>query len=118
MDTLRLKEMKFYAYHGDYPEEKKLGSNFTVDLELKGDFSTEKTGDMLEGTVDLREVYRIVKSVVSERNYNLTETLAEKIASAVLENFNAVEATVLVRKESPPIPGVTGAIEAVVTRSK
>ncbi len=118
MDILRLKGMKFYAYHGDYPEERKLGGSFTVEVEISGDFSREKTGDRVENTVDLREVYNIVNKTVSEQTYHLTETLAEAIAEALLRNFAVAQAEVTVRKESPPIPGIVGAVEAVVTRIK
>ena len=37
-DVLRLSNMRFFAYHGLFPEENALGQNYEVDLELCGDF--------------------------------------------------------------------------------
>lgn len=116
-DMLRLLGMRFYAYHGAFPEEEKLGGQFIVNLELKGDFSYDDTRDELDRTVDLAEVYRSVEEIVCEKRFNLIETLAEEIAEVTLENFDVQMVTVTVRKEAPPIPGAVSAIEATITRT-
>jgi dihydroneopterin aldolase len=118
MDTLKLIGMRFYGYHGVYTEEEKLGGQFLVDVELRGDFSYENTHDDLKRSVDLTEVHNLVKEIVCEKRFNLIETLAEEIAELVLGGFGVEEVTVRVRKEAPPIPGSVFAIEALVTRKK
>ena len=35
-DILRLRNMRFFAYHGLFPEENVLGQHFEVDLDLYG----------------------------------------------------------------------------------
>ena len=37
-DALRLRNMRFFAYHGLFPEETALGQHYEVDVELYGDF--------------------------------------------------------------------------------
>jgi dihydroneopterin aldolase len=118
MDTLKLIGMRFYGYHGVYPEEEKLGGQFLVDVELKGDFSYENTRDELRRSVDLVEVHNLVREIVCEKRFNLLETLAEEIAELVLNGFGVEEVTVHVRKEAPPIPGSVYAIEALIMRRK
>ena len=118
MDTLRLLGMHFYGYHGAYQEEKTLGGNYTVDLEIVGDFSGKKIDDDIHNAVDLSDVYKVVERTVCERSFNLIETLAEEIALAALERFPLKSVTVSVRKKRPPIEGIVEAAEAVVTRAK
>jgi len=37
-DILKIRNMRFFAYHGLFPEEAKLGQRFEVDVEIGGDF--------------------------------------------------------------------------------
>jgi len=117
-DILRLRDMRFFGYHGAYPEEKRLGGQFRITVELRGDFSYENTNDDLKRSVDLTAVYRIVEEVVSEKSFNLIETLAEEIADLILGGFGVDGVTVTVVKDNPPIPGAVQAIEAVITRER
>lgn len=116
-DLLRLKNMRFYGFHGAFPEEKRLGGQYRVSIDMTGDFSFENTNDELKRTVDLVEVYRTVEEIVCEKRFNLIETLAEEIAEVALAGFGIEQITVYVAKEQPPIPGIVQEIEAVVTRT-
>ena len=115
-DVLRLKGMRFYGYHGAYAEEKRLGGQFIVDLELYGDFSYENTEDDVRRTVDLMQVYKTVEEIVCDKRFNLIETLAEEIAEVILSGYGIDSVKVIVSKEQPPIPGVIDSIQAVVYR--
>ena len=115
-DLLRLKNMRFYGFHGAYAEEKRLGGQYRVSIEMTGDFSYENTNDEVKRTVDLVEVYRTVEEIVCEKRFNLIETLAEEIAEVILTGFGIEKVTVCVAKEQPPVPGIVQEIEAVITR--
>ena len=52
MDKVFFHEMMFYAYHGVYPEESRLGQRFTVDLELGLDLRPAAESDDLAKTVN------------------------------------------------------------------
>jgi dihydroneopterin aldolase len=110
--------MRFFAYHGAFPEEERLGGHFYVDLELEADFSGATTRDQLSRSVDVIEVYRLVEEIVCEKRFNLIETLAEEIAREVLEAFKVDAVTATVRKENPPVPGAICAIEATIRRER
>ena len=47
-DYIRLNDMRFYAYHGVFPEEKKLGQRFEIDLEISCDLSKAGQNDNRE----------------------------------------------------------------------
>ena len=69
--------MKFFAYHGVHPYEKKNGQNFIVDLELYADLSIPSKSDNLNQTIDYSKVYETVKRIIEQDSKNLLESLCE-----------------------------------------
>ncbi|MBR49705.1 MAG: dihydroneopterin aldolase [Chloroflexi bacterium] len=86
-DRIILNEMNFFAYHGVYPDEKKNGQNFIVDLELYTDLSTAGKSDNLKHTIDYSNVYEIIKQIMQTSSKNLLESLCEEISKTLLESF-------------------------------
>ena len=91
-DRILLEGMIFYGYHGTLPAERDLGQRFVVDIELRCDLRPAGLSDDLTRTIDYSEVYRQAREIVEGEPANLTETVAEKIATAVLEKHSPVEA--------------------------
>ena len=82
--TLRisLNKLLFVGYHGLYPEEKKLGNNYAVEIDI--DFTPKQAViDQLDQTIDYVQVYAIVKKWM-EIPTPLLETLVGKIADDIL----------------------------------
>jgi 7,8-dihydroneopterin aldolase/epimerase/oxygenase len=103
MDRMLLKGIVFYGYHGVFPEENRLGQKYIVDLDLRLDLSRAAHTDDVKDTVNYAEIHALVKGIVEGRPYKLIETLAEKIASAVLGTYTSIiEAAVSVTKPNPP----------------
>ncbi|NPV74198.1 MAG: dihydroneopterin aldolase [Pelotomaculum sp.] len=105
MDKLIIEGMEFYGYHGVLPEERALGQRFVVDVELYLDLRPAGESDSLEHTVNYAGVFELVRSIVCGRPYRLIESVAEAIASAVLDRFQVAEAVVRVKKPFAPVPG-------------
>ncbi|MFD1427934.1 dihydroneopterin aldolase [Kroppenstedtia sanguinis] len=105
MDKIFFNGMAFYAYHGVFPEENRLGQRFLVDLELDLHFQAAAETDDLRQTVNYAEVYEAVQAEVEGNSYALLETLAERIADRLLTGFPVEEVQVRVTKPDPPIPG-------------
>ncbi len=91
-DRILLEGMVFHGHHGVLPAERELGQRFVVDVELYVDLRPAGLSDDLEKTVDYGEVHRLAKQVVQGEPADLVETIAERIASAVLEEHPLVEA--------------------------
>src|SRR5918994_3486728 len=91
-DRILLEGMVFHGRHGTLPAERELGQPFVVDLELRLNLRPAGLSDDLEQTVDYGEVHRRTKEIVEGPPVNLTETVAERIAAAVLEEHPPVEA--------------------------
>ena len=117
MDTLTLKNMRFFARHGLYPEERELGQRFEVDLVVSGYFSAGARSDDPQKLVDYTRLYDAVREVVTGQSFNLVEALAEQIASSVGSLFAPIELTLRVRKPNPPLDAHFDGIEVEIQRS-
>jgi dihydroneopterin aldolase len=91
-DRILLEGMVFHGRHGTLPAERELGQPFVVDVELRLNLRPAGLSDDLAQTVDYGEVHRLAREIVEGSPVNLTETVAERIAAAVLEDHPAVEA--------------------------
>lgn len=106
MGTISLEGLDFYAYHGFYDEERKLGNHYIVDVELEVDFGDAAETDHLEKTVDYGKVYDIVKDEMAISS-KLLEHIAKRILKRLQKEFPQVEtAVVSISKMQPPLNGV------------
>jgi 7,8-dihydroneopterin aldolase/epimerase/oxygenase len=90
-DRILLEGMVFHGRHGTLPPERELGQPFVVDVELRLDLRPAGLSDDLTRTVDYGQVHQRAREIVEGPPVNLTETVAERIAAAVLEDHPAVE---------------------------
>ncbi|WP_405209355.1 dihydroneopterin aldolase [Aquimarina sp. LLG6339-5] len=116
MGLITLKNIKIYAYHGCLVEEKKIGSDYRVDLKIKANLNTSANSDNLSDTVDYVHLNHIVKEEMAIRS-KLLEHAAERILTRILKELPLVnKATVDVSKINPPIGGNVQMV--TITRSK
>ena len=105
-DQILLEGMVFYGYHGVHEEEQRLGQRFVVDLEAACDLRPAAVSDDLGLNVSYSDLFRITRSIVEGTPQALIESVAEAIATAILEQYPAIaEVTVTVRKPEAPIKG-------------
>ncbi len=116
MGSIKLKNIRVFAYHGCLVEEGKIGSDYRVDLKVKGDLSNSATSDELIDTIDYVHLNKIVKEEMAIRS-KLLESVAERINNRVLQEIIMVQKVkVSVSKINPPIGGNVAMVS--VTRSK
>lgn len=101
-DRILLNGMIFYGHHGTLPAERELGQRFVVDIGLEFDLRSAGLSDDLTKTVDYGEVHRQVREIVEGEPVNLIETVAERIATSILEEHRLVEA-IRVRVTKPDV---------------
>ena len=105
MHTIKLENIRVYAYHGCLDEEAMIGSNYRVDLEVLANLSKSATSDDLNDTVDYVSLNQIVVEEMAVRS-KLLEQVAQRILKRTLSKEPLVEkATVSVSKINPPIGG-------------
>jgi dihydroneopterin aldolase len=118
MDIIRLNNMIFYAHHGYYQAERELGQKFEVDLELECDVSKAIQSDSLNDTINYRDVFNRVNSIFSDYKFTLLESLADKIAHDILEQFPIHSIRLRVRKPQVPMNGFLDNVEVEIYRTK
>jgi dihydroneopterin aldolase len=91
-DRILLEGMVFHGHHGTLPAERELGQPFVVDVELRLDLRPAGLSDDLAQTVDYSEVHRRAREIVEGAPVDLTETVAERLATAILQDHPSVEA--------------------------
>lgn len=105
MGTIKLKNIKVFAYHGCLKEETKIGSDYRVDLVVKSNLNISRESDCLNDTVDYVLLNKIVKEEMNIPS-KLLETVAKRILNRVFFESNLVtKAMVSVSKINPPIDG-------------
>lgn len=101
---IRLDDVRCYAYHGVLPQERVVGADYTVSLDLQLTAPAPAVrDDRLEGTVDYAEAFRLVRREMA-RPSALLEHVAGRILQALFDTFPRIEAaSVAVRKVNPPM---------------
>ncbi|MBZ9629662.1 dihydroneopterin aldolase [Salegentibacter sp. LM13S] len=118
MGSIKLKNIKVFAYHGCLDEEGKIGSDYRVDLKVKGDLSHSAKTDALADTIDYVHLNKIVKEEMAIRS-KLLEHVAERILKRVLEEIILVQkAKVEVSKINPPIGGNVAMVSVIRSKSR
>jgi len=103
--------MIFYAHHGYYQAERELGQKFQVDMELECNFEKAIQSDDLKHTVNFEAVYQKVHHIFSSYKFTLLETLADRIAIEILDNFPVNSVLIRVRKPNVPLNGFLDNVE-------
>lgn len=105
-DTILVRGLEFLAYHGVYPEERRDGRNFSVDIDAEVSIAPAGQSDDLADTVDYRDLCRIVLEVAQGPSVLLIEKLAEDICGRLLGEIGALKSVRLtIRKFATGVPG-------------
>ena len=101
--SIRLHDMRFYAYHGVMEQERRVGGEYLVSLQVEADLSRAVNSDSVADTVNYAQLYEVVKREMAEPS-QLLEHVAGRIGQRVLDRFPQVTAlTVSVTKCNPPM---------------
>jgi dihydroneopterin aldolase len=96
--------MEFFAYHGHFEEETKVGNYFIVNLEIKSDTKKAEASDCLEDALNYVDIYRLVAKEMDQPS-KLVENVAKRILDSLFFNFplQILRAKVEVQKMNPPL---------------
>ncbi len=107
--------IRVYAHHGVFPEEKKKGQDFLIDIRLEADLEKASLSDSIDDTVDYAAVARSVAEVATSHSFNLLESLCRAIADRILSDEKVFSVEVTVRKPDAYL-GVEASGAGVVLR--
>ncbi len=104
MATVALVGMKFYAFHGYYDFERRVGNNFEVDVKAHLVIDRDPN-DSIEATINYEDIYAICDRFM-QKKYLLLESLAFDIAMEIKSSHSKVDRVeVRLSKMKPPVGG-------------
>ncbi|NDB17916.1 MAG: dihydropteroate synthase [Actinobacteria bacterium] len=101
-DTVRINGVSATGFHGVFDFEREQGQVFRVDCTLVRRPSPAGE-DRIDQTVNYADVADLIVAHISGEPVNLIETLAERIAAAILERFEVDAVEVVVHKPQAPL---------------
>jgi dihydroneopterin aldolase len=109
MMTVELKQVRFFAHHGLYPDERKTGNEFEVNLSVSFEPAEGGVND-ISATVNYAALFDLVKRQMEEPA-SLMESLVTSIAANIKTAFpQTKKISVAVEKLHPPIAKFTGQV--------
>lgn len=106
-----LEDVRFFAYHGLFPEERILGNWFVLSVCVSKE-AKSLTFDKLDQTFDYGQIYTICQEVMADP-VDLLETVAQRIADRIKKTFNDMSRyEIQISKEQPPL-GMLGGKSSV-----
>ncbi|MNJ99313.1 Dihydroneopterin aldolase [compost metagenome] len=118
MDIIKLKNIRTFSYHGCLVEEGKIGSDYSVDLQIKADLKKSMVTDELADTVDYVHLNKIVTEEMAIRS-KLLEHVAKRIMQRVFNEIPSVSNVLLsVSKINPPIGGDVESVTIQIEESR
>lgn len=118
MDTITIKDLEVYAFHGVLPEENKLGQKFHVCAELYTDFSSAAENDDLTMSVNYAEVCECITDFMKNNTFKLIETVAERLAQMLLDKYSLLNGVQIeIKKPWAPIGLPIDTVSVKINRS-
>jgi 7,8-dihydroneopterin aldolase/epimerase/oxygenase len=116
MAQLVLENMEFYAHHGHYAEENKIGARFRVDVVIETNTDKAAASDELSDALDYSRVYELVKKEMNQVS-RLVEHVTSRIVDAIRSEFGKADhVTVTVSKLNPQVGGSIGRFSVTISR--
>ena len=98
MDTIFLHDLRVETIVGVGDWERKIRQTVSIDLEMGADIRRAAESDSIDDTLNYKRVAKRVQQFVTESSFQLVETLAERIADIVLQEFDVPWVEVRVNK--------------------
>jgi len=103
MNKIIIRKLHIHAYHGVMNQERTVGADFTINLDITTDFKKAMQDDRIEGTISYADVYEVIKAEMAEPSM-LLEHVAGRIVRALFNNFGSIKALRLqLLKDNPPV---------------
>ena len=87
MDIVFLRGLRIETVIGIYDWEKEIRQPVILDLEMSTDVATAAASDRIEDAVDYKAVSKRLKEYIGEGRFELVETLAERCADIIRNEF-------------------------------
>jgi dihydroneopterin aldolase len=87
MDKIFIHALKTETIVGIFDWERQVKQTVVMDIEFSADIAKAALSDSIDDTLNYKRVAKRVLAFVDESSFHLVETLAERIALLILEEF-------------------------------
>ncbi|HXI78516.1 MAG TPA: dihydroneopterin aldolase [Steroidobacteraceae bacterium] len=87
MDKIFIHALKTEAIIGIFDWERQVKQTVVIDIEISADVAKAALSDSIHDTLNYKRIAKRVLAFVEESKFHLVETLAERIAMLLLEDF-------------------------------
>jgi len=88
MDKVYIRDLRIETVIGIYDWEREIRQTVSLDLEMGADIRRAADTDSIEDTLDYKSVAKRLIQFVGDAEFQLVETLAERIADIVLHEYD------------------------------
>lgn len=116
MDKVFIEALEIETLIGIYDWERKVRQPLVFDIEMGFDNRVPAASDAIADTLNYKSVSKRLIAFVSESSFQLVETLAERCAALILEEFNVAQ--VRIKLSKPGAVRGARAVGVIVEREK
>ena len=99
MDKIFLSALNVECIVGIWEWERRVKQNVVIDIELAADIRRAAATDHIDSTVNYKNLAKRLLSFVGDSQYQLVETLTEKIAELIITEFRVPWVRVKLNKQ-------------------
>jgi dihydroneopterin aldolase len=88
MDIVYIRDLRIQTIIGIYDWERETRQTVSLDLEMGADIKKAAASDSIDDTLDYKAVAKRLIQFVADSEFQLVETMAERIADIVLHEFD------------------------------
>lgn len=116
MDIVFIRELKVDTVVGIYDWEKRMRQHVVLDIDMGADIARAAKTDTIADTLDYKAVAKRVQQFVQQSQFGLVETLAERVAALVMDEFQVPWVKVTLNK--PGAVSGSKSVGVVIERGK
>jgi 7,8-dihydroneopterin aldolase/epimerase/oxygenase len=115
INLIKVHGISLKAYHGCMPEERIIGGNYVVNVDIHTDFIKTYESDKLDDTID----YCVINSIVENEMKipsKLIEHVGYRVYNKIKSTYNIIKKLeVEIVKLSPPIDGNVDKVSIIIS---
>ena len=117
MDVIKIENLKVFAHHGVFEDEKRNGQDFYVNARLVSDLKRAGMTDNLSDSTHYGEVCLQIEKSLTKTNYDLIERAAQAAIEDIMIKFPLIqEVTLELKKPHAPISMEFESVSVEITR--
>lgn len=116
MDRIYLRDLRLRCIIGIYEDERREKQDILLNIQLAGDFSAAGRSDNIADAVNYKDIKKSVIRLVEASQFNLIETMAERVAGLCLQHPKVQQVVVTVDK--PGALRFTRSVAFEITRQR